>query len=362
VAHLNDSQTSEYVKSYYAGSTNVAPLRESLQQNICAETCVIGGGFSGLSSALHLAEKGYQVVLLETSRIGWGASGRNGGQIVNGFSRDLIDIEKRYGVDSARAIGEMSLEGGNIIRQRIEKYEIQCDLRAGNVFAAFTTSQICGPEAIQRNWQQHGHQNLELLDRTDIRQLASTDLYAGGLLDRQGGHILPFNLCLGEAAAFESLGGSIYEKTAVTGIDSGVDKRLVRSLEGSVSADKVVVCGNAYLGNVVPQISNKIMPVSTQIVTTEVLGEDVCHELMPAQTCIEDTNLYARLLSNDCGSPVIVWWRLNLRVPNPQISSPNYVPIWKNFSAAQWRRHRICLEQQFCVYYDSYSAFRHDRG
>ena len=286
----NTNRASGYINSYYAASANATPERARLEQNISADICVIGAGFSGLSSALHLVEKGYQVVLLESSRVGWGASGRNGGQIVNGFSRDLIEVERRYGADAARAIGEMSLEGGDIIRQRIKKYNIQCDLKAGNVFAAFTSKQMRGLEAIQQNWQQHGHEGLELLDSTDIRQHANTSLYIGGLLDRLGGHIHPLNLCLGEAAAIESLGGRIFEQSAVTGIDTSADKPVVRTLAGSVSADKVVVCGNAYLGNLLPPISNKIMPVSTQIVTTEVLGEEIYRELMPEQTCIEDTN------------------------------------------------------------------------
>jgi len=288
--YSNTSQAAETIKSYYADSANDSPSRAHLQANISADICVIGGGFSGLSSALHLVGKGYRVVLLEASGIGWGASGRNGGQIVNGFSRDLITVEQRYGAEAARAIGEMTLEGGNIIRQLIEKYDIRCDLKAGNVFAAFTSKQMRGLEAIRSNWQQHGHQGLELLDGASIRQHANTSLYVGGLLDRQGGHIHPLNLCLGEADAFESLGGCIFEQSAVTGIEPSGDKRLVRTLSGSVSADKVVVCGNAYLGNIVPQISNKIMPVSTQIVTTEILGEDLCGQLMPGHTCIEDSN------------------------------------------------------------------------
>ena len=141
-----------HTDSYYAASANTAPLRPALGEPMEVDVCVVGGGFSGLSSALHLAEKGYQVVLLEASRIGWGASGRNGGQIVNGFSRDLITIEKRYGAPAAKAIAEMSLEGGDIIRQRIKDYRIDCDLKAGNVFAAFNDRQMRGLQAIQKNW------------------------------------------------------------------------------------------------------------------------------------------------------------------------------------------------------------------
>jgi gamma-glutamylputrescine oxidase len=280
----------EYVQSYYSSSANSSSARPQLQNHIDTDICVIGAGFSGLSSALHLVEKGFKVVVLEAARVGWGASGRNGGQIVNGFSRDLIEIERRYGIDAARAIGEMALEGGNIIRQNIEKYDIHCDLKGGNVFAAFTSKQMQSLEAIQKNWRGHGHAGLEILDARDIRKHVNTNQYIGGMLDTLGGHIHPLNLCLGEAAAIESLGGLIFEQSAVIGIDTIGDGQMVTTSEGSVKAKKVIVCGNAYLGSVVPQISNKIMPVSTQIVTTEVLGEELCQELMPAQTCIEDTN------------------------------------------------------------------------
>ncbi len=283
-------QMSPHTDSYYAATANASTERAALRSSIETDVCVIGAGFSGLSSALHLAEKGYRVVILEAARVGWGASGRNGGQIVNGFSRDLIIIEQRYGTDAAKAIGEMALEGGEIIRQRIEKYTISCDLKAGNVFAAFTQKQMRGLEAIKANWQNHGHDGLEMLGAEEIRQHVNTDIYIGGLLDLRGGHIHPLNLCLGEAAAVESLGGRIFENSAVIRLEAEGDRQVVHTAEGSVSASKVVVCGNAYLGNIVPSIGNKIMPVSTQIITTEVLGEARCRELMPARTCIEDTN------------------------------------------------------------------------
>lgn len=283
-------QPLEHVGSYYAASAQETRLRAPLSAEIETDVCIIGAGFSGLSSALHLAESGYRVVVLEAARVGWGASGRNGGQIVNGFSRDLIEIESRYGRAAATAIARMSLEGGDIIRQRIEKYAIDCDLKPGNVFSAFTPKQMHRLEALSENWRGHGHDGLVMLDADEIRQHAATDIYCGGLLDNHGGHLHPLNLCLGEARAIESLGGQIFENSQVQRLERRGEKQFVHTESGVVRAHKVVVCGNAYLGDAVPQLSNKIMPVSTQIVTTEVLGEALCRELMPAQTCIEDCN------------------------------------------------------------------------
>ena len=284
------SITANHVESYYAATANMSKARNRLEADMDTDVCVIGAGFSGISSALHLAEKGYRVVVLEASRVGWGASGRNGGQIVNGFSRDLITIESRYGADSAAAIGQMALSGGDIIRQRIEQYKIKCDLKPGNIFSAFTPKQLNGLQAMHDNWRKHGHDQLEMMDANEIRQQINTDRYVGGLLDHKGGHLHPLNLCQGEAAAVESLGGQIFEQSAVTGIEKLNDRQVVNTEFGSVTANKVVVCGNAYLGNVVPEIENKIMPVSTQIITTEVLGEEVCRRLIPGQACVEDTN------------------------------------------------------------------------
>ncbi len=205
-----------HVNSYYAASANAVPLRPALQGTIEADVCVIGAGFTGLSSALHLAQRGYQVVLLEGDCVGFGASGRNGGQIVNGYSRDLSVIEQRYGKPAAQALGAMSLEGGDIIRGLVKDYQIACDLRPDNVIAAFNAKQMHELEHTKHNWEQHGHPALEMLDKAQLQQHVSTDAYVGGLIDKRGGHLHPLNLCLGEAAAIESLGGRIFEQSRVT--------------------------------------------------------------------------------------------------------------------------------------------------
>ena len=126
-----------HAASWYAASANDSRVRETLTEALSADICIVGAGFTGISAALELSERGYSVVVVEAERIGFGASGRNGGQIVNGYSRDLDTIEGRYGRDKANALAAMSREGGDIIRARIEKYGIDCDLRHGGFFAAF---------------------------------------------------------------------------------------------------------------------------------------------------------------------------------------------------------------------------------
>jgi len=283
-------QSQEHVASYYAATAHETPMRPKLEAVIQADVCVIGAGFTGVSTALHLAEKGYDVVIVEGSCVGWGASGRNGGQIVNGYSRDVGVIEKRYGPEAAVALGGMSLEGGDIIRERIEKYAIACDYRPNNVFAAFTAKQMRGLETLQKNWRRHGHDGLEMLDREQLKAHVTSEIYAGGLIDKRGGHIHPLNLCLGEAKAFESLGGRIFEQSRVVKVETQKAQPEVITAEGKVVAKFVVVCGNAYLGRSVPELYDKTMPVSTQVICTEPLGEELCRTLLPSGGCVEDCN------------------------------------------------------------------------
>ncbi len=279
----------EHTNSYYAYSANPQPLRPKLQGETTADVCVIGAGFAGMSTALHLAERGLRVVMLEGVKIGYGASGRNGGQIVNGYSRDYDTILSRYGKDTATALLNMSFEGGDIIRSRVAKYDIKCDLKAGGFFAAFTPKQMKALERRREVWAMAGHTDTEMLDTAATKQVADTDLYIGGLLDRKGGHIHPLNLVLGQAAAFESLGGKIYEHSLVTHIDKG-EKPAVYTTEGVVRADKIVVCGNAYIGESVPELAPRFMSVSSQIVVTEVLGAAITDKMMPTDYCLEDCN------------------------------------------------------------------------
>src|SRR5690349_456354 len=136
------SDTPRHTNSWYAASAKDERVRPALDGAIGADVCVIGAGFTGISAALELVERGYSVVVLEAERIGFGASGRNGGQIVNGYSRDLETIEYRFGPEKARTLASMSREGGDIIRERVGKYAIECDLREGGFFAAFTDKQM----------------------------------------------------------------------------------------------------------------------------------------------------------------------------------------------------------------------------
>lgn len=278
-----------YPDSYYAASANAAPIREHLNEAVETDVCVIGAGYTGLSTALFLLEQGYRVVVLEAARVGFGASGRNGGQIVNSYSRDIDTVERSAGPDAAQLIGAMAFEGGRIIRERVARYGIDCDLKNGGVFAAFNARQMHHLQTQKALWERYGYDQLELLDRSGIRNVVACERYCGGMLDHGGGHIHPLNLALGEAAAVESLGGSIYEQSPATRIDRG-QTPCVHAAHGRVSAKFVVVAGNAYLGGLVPELAAKSMPCGTQVIATEPLGDELAASLLPQDYCVEDCN------------------------------------------------------------------------
>ncbi|MDB2448785.1 FAD-binding oxidoreductase [bacterium] len=279
----------EHTGSYYAATANAAPDRPPLAASIEADVCVIGAGFTGLSTALHLAEAGFKVVVLEAARIGFGASGRNGGQLVNSYSRDIDVIERNYGHDLAKMLGSMAFEGADIIRQRIAQYQIDCDYKPGGLFVAFNKRQLHELSEQQALWARYGHDDMQLLDQAALGDYLHSDRYIGGLLDKRGGHIHPLNLALGEAAAIESHGGLIFEDSKAIRIERG-ERPVVHTEQGQVTADYLMVAGNAYLGNLVPELAAKSMPCGTQIVATEVLGEEKARELIPQLQCVEDCN------------------------------------------------------------------------
>lgn len=277
-----------YPPSYYASSRNIARDPIQLQGDMQADICVVGAGYAGLSAALHLAEKGYRVVVVEGAQVGWGASGRNGGQIVNGLNAGLDTIERRYGADTARFVGGIVQEGATIIYDWIERYRIDCDLKRGNIYAAYTAKHMDALRAKKALWQRHGMDDHELLDGDAIRTHIGSDVYCGGMIDHSGGHMHPLNLALGEARVLEGLGGTIFEMSPVTGVTQGQGSATVTTARGRVTAKAVVVCGNAYLGAVVPELTARIMPVSTQMMATQPLGRERANQLLPTGMCVED--------------------------------------------------------------------------
>lgn len=274
-------------QGYYAASRNPAPERPALEGERAVEVCIVGAGFTGLSAGLELAGRGHEVLVLEGRGVGWGASGRNGGQIVNGLNASLEAIGRRYGGATADFVATVVQEGGRIIRERVARYGIACDLKEGNLFTAFTARQMKELEEKQALWRRHGIDNFELLDRAGLARHVRSDAYVGGMLDRSGGHMHPLNLALGQAAALEGLGGVIHEETPVLRVEDVAGRPVVRTVKGTVRPEALILAGNAYLGGAVPEIADRVMPFSTQIMATEPLGEHG-RALLPTDVCVED--------------------------------------------------------------------------
>ena len=277
----------KHTTSYYAASANPSPERPKLKGDQLIDICVVGAGYSGLSAALHLAEKGFKVAIIEGARVGWGASGRNGGQIVNGLNASLQTIKRRYGQDTANFVAGLVQEGGEIIRERVATYDIRCDLKHGNIFTGLTAAHMRELDERRALWASYGLHNQDMLSKSELRDHIGSDVYAGGMIDHTGGHMHPLNLCLGEAAAFEKLGGVIYEQSPVISADTEADKPVVRTAHGTMTCNTLLLCGNAYLGHVVPALTARVMPVSTQMMATVPLG-DKADELLPTDKCVED--------------------------------------------------------------------------
>ena len=278
---------SQHAPSYYAASANPQPERPSLKGRVEADVCIVGAGYTGLSSALHLAEAGFRVVVIEAAKVGWGASGRNGGQMVHSYSRDIDVIEKTHGMRVAAAMGEMAFEGARVIRERVAKYNIACDLKDGGVYAAKTAKKVAGLHEHKALWDKYGKLDMQFVEGPDIQNYVKTDEYKAILIDSTGGHIHPLNLALGEATAFESLGGVIFEQSPVTRIERG-DTAVVKTAQGEVHAKFVIIACNAYIGELEPKLSAKAMPCGTQVVATAPLPN--WQDVLPSDYCVEDTN------------------------------------------------------------------------
>ena len=275
-------------ESYYAASANPSPARPALMGQVCADVCVVGGGFTGISTALHLAERGYDVVLLEAETIGYGASGRSGGQIVSAFAADMDKVRAWVGHEDACRLFACAEEAKQLIADRVARHGIACDLVWGHVDAANKPSHLDELRAMRDAWaRDFDYTNLTLLERSDLAAHIDSNAYVGGLYDAGGGHLHPLNYCLGLARAAEEAGARLFERSRVTALDTGT-KPLVRTAKGEVAAQHLVICANAYLGNLVPELRKRVMPVGTYIGATPPLGEERVRRLLPSNAGVTD--------------------------------------------------------------------------
>ncbi|MEH6549603.1 MAG: FAD-binding oxidoreductase [Pseudomonadales bacterium] len=274
--------------SYYAASlndkTDYAPLRGAQT----ADVCVIGAGFTGVSTALHLAERGYKVHVVEANKVGWGASGRNGGQLIGGMSGEAT-VAKSLGPDSQKIIWDMHWAGHKIVRDRVETYNIQCDLKSGYLDVAIKPRHLrdmqIETEALEKYNFPFEH---KIFSKQETQELIGTETYIGSMLNMGNGHLHPLNLCVGEARAAVSLGATISEQSPVLRIDKGAKSTVVTE-HGSVTADFVVLAGNAY-HFIEPKLRGIMFAVNSFIIATEPLSDDVINQINPKDLAVCDPN------------------------------------------------------------------------
>jgi gamma-glutamylputrescine oxidase len=280
--------------SYYEASVTRPVPRAPLAGAAAADVCVIGGGYAGLSAALALAARGYSVTLLEAQRIGWGASGRNGGEAIVGFGEDGEGaIQRQFSRDDARRAWDVSVQGLALVRERIRRHAIACDYTPGYLSLA-----VKPRKSVElRRWMDHVVQAyaypLQWIGPNEIRSRIASERFDSGVFDANSGHLHPLKYCLGLAAAAQAAGVRIHENSPVFAVDRGA-RPLVKAAQGHVLCRFLVLAGNVYLGEygdeVAPEVTARIMPVGTYMVATESMGRERADALMAGRPAASDTN------------------------------------------------------------------------
>jgi gamma-glutamylputrescine oxidase len=283
-------QPNSYPLTYYS-ATATSPPRPALGASTRCDICVIGGGLAGCSAALHLAERGYRVLLLEEHRIGWGASGRSGAQAIFGLAAPMAEIEQWVGLQDARVIWDVSLAGLALIRERIARHRIDCDWVAGHMEVAEKPAQLRQLARWHGDLQaKYSYGEAHLLSRGEVAEQLQTERYIGALYDRNCGHLHPLRYVLGLADAAEAAGASIHEGTRALGFRSSGSEVRVHTAHGEVSCGQLVLAGNAYLGATAPALRRSIATFRTFMITTEVLGRKRAEALIKNNAAVADTN------------------------------------------------------------------------
>ena len=284
--------------SYYAASTATSGAlatsarihREPLRGYLQADVVVLGGGIAGCSAALHLAQRGYRVALLEARAVGYGASGRSGGQTIFGLAASQPQLRAEVGRPDARRLFDLSIEALDLTKSLIAEYGIDCDYHANHVHVAVKARHLKELDDWARELHEDcGYPSARLLGRDELQTHVRSARYLGGLIDPRSGHLNPLKFTQGVARAAESEGAKIFENSQVLRYEDGPEV-VVHTAAGSVRCAHLVLCGNAYIGAVAPALARRILGVGTYVIATEPLGEDRLRALLPSNAAIADIN------------------------------------------------------------------------
>ena len=317
-------QSLPHTGSYYAASVNVKTDFAPLAGSVDADVCVIGAGFTGISTALHLAERGYNVHVVEANKVGWGASGRNGGQMIGGIAGEPA-IMKHHGPGVAKMIWDMRWAGHDIIQSRVDQYDIQCDLKSGYLDVAIKERHVRDQQDEYEYLEQNNFPHeFQILSKEETRDLIGTDAYIGALKNMRNGHVHPLNLCIGEAQAAVSKGATIYEQSRVVSMKQG-DRPTVVTDNGSVSADFVVLAGNAYQF-LSKKLRSQIFPVNSFIIATEPLSPEQVADINREDLAVCDPNFVLEYFRLSADKRLLFGGRWNYFGDDPEAIKKNLKP------------------------------------
>jgi gamma-glutamylputrescine oxidase len=309
-------QSQAHTGSYYAATVNDVTDFAPLRGEHSADVCVIGAGFTGISTALHLSERGYDVHVVESNKVGWGASGRNGGQMIGGIPGEET-IAKHHGRDVEEIFGEMRWAGHDIIRERVDQYGIQCDLKFGYLDVAIKQRHMRDIEADhERLAKAEFPHEFRILSKSETRDMIGTDAYIGSFLNMGNGHLHPLKLCVGEARAAVSQGATIYEQSPVVRIEHGAKARVITE-HGAVTADTVVVAGNAY-HSLEHKLGGIMFPVRSFIIATEPLTEETVRRINPQDLAVCDPNFVLKYFRLSAEKRLLFGGRINYFGEDPE--------------------------------------------
>ena len=275
--------------SYYMASANPHASHPRLGGEQRADVCVIGAGMTGLTAALELAGRGYTVAVVEARHVAWGASGRSGGQIISGFNKDPAELAAMMGRDDAQKLSDMAVEAVADVKARVAAHDIACDLADGHYHVGLKPRHARELARWQAALEAVGYGGCTLITGPEVVERVASPLYTSALYDPRGGHLHPLNYTLGLAAAAAKAGVTLYEDSPVTRLIDGTPAR-VKTANGAITADYVIVAANAYLGRLIPNLAGTIMPVGTYIAATEPLGENRARGLIRDNAAVADIN------------------------------------------------------------------------
>jgi gamma-glutamylputrescine oxidase len=278
--------------SYYEATVTRAPAAPPLAGSLRADACVIGAGLAGLSAALELVERGYTVIVLEAQSVGWGASGRNGGQAIVGYASDTA-IESQFNRADARRMWQMSVEGMELLRRRIAQHGIDCDYTPGFLSVAVSRKKARRLHEWTGHLQDTYGYPVQSIAAADMPAWIASERFVGGAFDPNSGHLHTLKYCLGLADAARAAGVRIFEHSAVTRVERGA-QAVVHAAQGNVACEFVVMAGNVYLNEygdaVAPELDKRIMPVGTYIIATEPMAPARAEALVAHRAAVCDTN------------------------------------------------------------------------